>query len=157
MNICIGVLAAGGKTSKCEILDSCLTLATLLMTPKLDCQKPRCWLSEVFFVDSSLSPKSMLQNHLKIKHQKIGNTWTFHDGVLLRATGLYGDAADTEPAHWFALDAGQHDMVRLHQERVGLIVLVETQRRRYPRKGVVRDRARAGYYTPSLAVTTAAI
>ena len=62
------VLAVGGrKEGEYESLDSYLTLSALLMTPKLDCQKLRCCLSEYFFVESSLFTKTMSQNHLKIE------------------------------------------------------------------------------------------
>ena len=45
----------GGRGS----LDGCLTLSTLLMGTKLDCQKLKHCLSKYFFVDSSLSTKIM--------------------------------------------------------------------------------------------------
>ena len=47
----------GSQTRKegvCEGLDSCLTLSTLLMDPKLDCQNLRCCLNEYFFAMSSI-------------------------------------------------------------------------------------------------------
>ena len=69
------VVGWGQKESGCEGLDSYLTLSTLLMDPKLDCQKLRHLLIEWFFVDSSLTTNFMSQNHLKIEPPEIGNTY----------------------------------------------------------------------------------
>ena len=66
MHIFIGVLATGDeKRGGCEDLGSFLTLSTLLVTPKLDCQKLKSCLSKYFIVDSSLSTKSMSQIYLE--------------------------------------------------------------------------------------------
>ena len=55
----------GWKEGEREGPDSCLTLLTLLMDPKLDCQKLRHCPGKYFFVGSSISTKSMSQNHIK--------------------------------------------------------------------------------------------
>ena len=53
IHIFIVALAAwGGKSANVSILGSCLTLSTLLMDSKLDCQKLKGSLSEYFFVGS---------------------------------------------------------------------------------------------------------
>ena len=58
--------------SGCEGLDSCLTLSTLLMDPKLDFQKLRDRLSKYFIVGSRLITKFMSQKHLKIDSDRSG-------------------------------------------------------------------------------------
>ena len=67
---------AGSRTRKegvCGGLDSCLTLSTLLMGPKLDSHKLRHCLSKYFFVGSSLTTNIMSQSYLKIGHWDIEN------------------------------------------------------------------------------------
>ena len=52
-------------------LDSCLTLSSCLMTPKLDCQKLKGCLSDYFIVDISLSAQIMCQNYIKVEHLEL--------------------------------------------------------------------------------------
>ena len=58
----------GRKEGGCESLGSCLNLSVLVMSPKVDCQKPRSLLSKYFIVDSSLSTFEVPQNYLKMGH-----------------------------------------------------------------------------------------
>ena len=64
----------GRKKGGWEGLGSCLTLSTLLLDPKLDCQKLRHCRNEYFIVCSPLTTNFMSQNRLKIEHPEIGNT-----------------------------------------------------------------------------------
>ena len=56
--------------SGCGGVDSCLILSTLLMEPKLDCQKLRGSLSKYFIVGSPLTSKVMSENHTRICRQR---------------------------------------------------------------------------------------
>ena len=79
---CVG--SGGRKQSWGEDLDNCLTLSTLLMDSKLDCQRLRGCLNEQFFVDDALTTKVMSQNHLKIEHLEIGSRCHGYQNVRTR-------------------------------------------------------------------------